>query len=302
MAGANGALGRYAARLNDTSWPTLLGYAAAAFVAIVLLRLAAPDSWRAGLKACSLALPLLLIAAKDLSSLPDVAARLRVLRRQGGGIGPSIAACLPPGLVGLARLDRAIWRGFFDWVRRRPQPARPEGLKLTFLEQGAYSTAIAIGLFALLVELPLDMAILPLLVDDPDTVRTVHLVFAAASLYSLAWLLGDRWLVRGGYHVLTATDLDLQVGARASARIPLAAIADAQALRQPPREWAKTHPFHHREAVNITPFDKPNLVLRLREDVLCAIVHHGVERTGVRYVFLYLDRPERLTRALAPSA
>ncbi|MFC4933278.1 hypothetical protein [Massilia sp. GCM10023247] len=99
-------------RLNDTSWPTLLGYAYAAFIGIALLSLAVPEPWRASVKPFVLALPLMLIVAKDLSSIPDVAARLRALRRQGAGIGQWTAACLPPGLVGLARLERAIWRGF----------------------------------------------------------------------------------------------------------------------------------------------------------------------------------------------
>ena len=38
--------------------------------------------------------------------------------------------------------------------------------------------------------------------------------------------------------------------------------------------------------------------LRLRADVACTITHHGVERSGVRYVFLYLDRPQQLLHAL----
>ncbi|MGX4644162.1 hypothetical protein [Massilia sp. SYSU DXS3249] len=296
------AAGAYATKLNDTSWPTLLGYAWAAFIAVAVLSLATPEPWRASVKALSLALPLMLIVAKDLSSLPDVAARLRALRRQGAGAVSLLAACLPPGLVGLMRLDRALWRSFFCWLRRQPAPPRPDGTKFTFLEQGAYSTVLAIGLFSVLVELPLDAAIVPLLIDDPTMVRNIHIAVALGSLYTLAWLLGDRRLVRGGCHVMTATHLDLQIGARASARIPLEAIEDAQALRVPVAQWRRAYPFHHREGVTITPFDKPNLVLRLRPDAGCTITHHGLERTGVRYVFLYLDRPERLVAALAPRA
>ncbi|MGJ9418864.1 hypothetical protein ACHAC9_14010 [Massilia sp. CMS3.1] len=124
-------------------------------------------------------------------------------------------------------------------------------------------------------------------------------MFAAGSVYTLVWLLGDRWLLRGGHHVLTSTHLDLQVGARASACIPRDAIEEAQPLRQPVLEWRRAHPYRDREAVNITPFDKPNLVLRLRAGALCTMTHHGVERSGVRYVFLYLDCPQQLLRALA---
>ena len=302
MKAGRSAIKQYARELNETSWMTVLGYAWAAFLTVAVLVFIVPEPWRATVKMLGIALPLMLLAAKDLAGIPDVAARLRALRGQGAGALPLVAACLPPGVVGMMRLDRALWRSFFRWLRRQPRPARPSGLKLTFLEQGAYSTALAFGLFSVLVELPIDAAIMPLFVKDPDMVRNIHIAVVLGSVYSLAWLLGDRWGVRGGYHVLTDTHLDLQVGARASARIPLGAIEDVQPLRQPLREWRKTHPFRDPEAVSITPFDKPNLVLRLRAGAHCTIAHHGVQRTGLRYVFLYLDRPERLIAALAPPA
>ena len=276
----------------------MLGYAWALLFTGVVIVIATPEAWRAPVKALWLALPLMLLAAKDLASIPDVATRLRDLRPQGAGWGHWLVACLPPGLIGLARLERATWRGFFCWLRKKKKPARPPGVAFTFHEQGAYSTAIAFGLWSVLVELPLNAAILPLMIDDSSLVRNLHLLFAAGSVYTLVWLLGDRWLVRGGYHVLGATHLDLQVGARASACIPLDAIEDAQSLRQPVLQWRRTHPFRDIEAVNITPFDKPNLVLRLRDGAPCTITHHGLERTGVRCVFLYLDRPQQLLRAL----
>lgn len=302
MGTARGTVTEYARRLNDTSWVMVIGYAYALFITLVLLRYATPAQWREPMKALGLALPLMLLVAKDLAQIPDVAARLRALRRQGAGPIHWVAACLPPGVTGLIRLDRAQWRGFFCWLRREPQPVRPSGLRLTFLEQGAYSTVIAYGLFSVFVELPLSAAILPLFVDDPVQVRTIHMVLALGSLYTLVWLLGDRWQLRGGHHVLTDTHLDLQIGARASACIPRSAIEDVQPLGQPVAQWRRKNPFRLAEAVSITPFDKPNLVLRLRPDVQCTITHHGLERSSVRYVFLYLDRPERLIAALAPRS
>ena len=302
MGAAWAAVTGYARQLNDTSWTTVLAYAWAAFLTLAMLLPFTPEQWRGTVRALGLALPLLLLVAKDLAQIPDLAARLRALRQQGAGALCMLAACLPPGLVGLARLDRQLWRSFFCWLRRQPKPARPDGLKLTYLEQGAYSTAVAFGLFSVLVELPLDAALAPLLVDDPVKVRNIHIAVALSSIYTLVWLLGDRWRVRDGYHVLTDTYLDLQVGARASARIPLDAIEDAAPLREPVAQWRRAHPFRDKEAVTITPFDKPNLVLRLRQGADCTITHHGLERTGVRHVFLYLDRPEHLTAALASRA
>ena len=290
---------QYARRLDDTPWLTVLGYAYASFITLAMLMWLLPAQWRASVKGIELALPMLLLVAKDLSQIPDVRARLRALRRAGAGWPSYPAACLPPGLIGLMRLGREQRRGFLCWLRRESPPARPAGLRLTFHEQGAYSTIIAFGLVSLLVEMPINAAILPLLLKDPATVQAIHLVFALGGAASLMWLLGDRWRVRGGHHVLTETHLDLEVGARANARIPRSAIADVQALRQPVAEWRRAHPVPHRQTVNITPFDKPNLVLRLRDDASCTITHHGLARTGVRYVFLYLDRPERLIAALA---
>lgn len=292
----------YARQLNDTSWLAVIGYAYVCLITFAVAGFMLPAQWREPFKTLGLALPLMLLAAKDLVQLPDVAARLRLLRRQGAGWPRLLAACLPPGLIGLARLERAIWRGFYGWLRRTPKPQRPAGVPLTFQQQGAYSTAVAFGLFSIIGEMPISAAILPLFVHDPATLTAIHLVMVLGGLYSLVWLLGDRWLVRGGYHVLTATHLDLQVGARASARIPLDAIEDVQPLRQPPVQWRRAHPYRDSEAVNITPFDKPNLLLRLRPDAGCTITHHGVEREEVRLVFLYLDRPDVLAAALARAA
>lgn len=302
MEGSKGALTATARQLNDTPWSTVLGYAYAAFMTMAMLSFLTPSTWHASVKALGLALPLMLLAAKDLASLPDVAARLQALRRQNAGWLRLLAACLPPGLPGLMRLEREIWRGFFGWLRRTPHPPRPTGLALSFLGQGAYSTVIAIGLFSVCVELPLDAALVPLFVHDPGTVRTIHFVVALGSGYTLIWLLGDRWHVRGGQHVLTGTHLDLRVGARASARIPREAIEDVQRLHQPVAAWRCAHPCRLAETVTITPWDKPNLVLRLRADAGCTIQHHGLERGGVRYVFLYLDRPDELIAALASTS
>jgi hypothetical protein len=290
MATAWGGAKQYARRLNDTPWLTVLGYAYASFTTLAMLMWLLPAQWRASVKGLELALPLLLFVAKDLSQIPDVPARLRALRKAGGGWLSYPAACLPPGLIGLMRLGREQRRGFLCWLRRESPPARPDGLRLTFHEQGAYSTVIAIALWSVLGEMPINAAILPLLVKDAATVQAIHLALALGGAASLAWVLGDRWRVRNGYHVLTETHLDLEIGARASARIPRDAIADVQALRQAVAEWRRTHPVPHRQTVNITPFDKPNLVLRLRDDASCTITH------------LYLDRPERLIAALAPAA
>jgi hypothetical protein len=258
-----------------------------------------PAAWRPAVKSLGLAVPLALLVAKDLAQAPRVLMTLRGLRAQRAGLLQYLAACLPPALLGMARLDRVMWGGFVRWLRRQPNPARPAGLKLGFSDRSAYSAMVAFGLVSLIVELPICALILPLLIHDPAAVRTIHLLSGLGAAYSVVWLLGDRWLLRGAHHVLSETCLDLQIGARASARIPLASIEDVRLLRESAEQWRKKHGLRHADTVSITPFDKPNLVVCLTPDVHCEITHHGLARDAVRYVFLYLDHPTQLLNAFA---
>jgi hypothetical protein len=52
---------------------------------------------------------------------------------------------------------------FFDWVARRSPAPRPPGVKLTYLERGAYGTAIGIALVSVFVDAPINMLIVSVL-------------------------------------------------------------------------------------------------------------------------------------------
>jgi hypothetical protein len=243
--------------------------------------------------------PLLPFAAKALAHLPGYFRRLRHAARRGGPRG-FLGALPPPGLRGFLRLDRAMWRGFFCWIRRRPPPPRPAGLPLTYLERGMYPTVVAIVLVATCVEAPINAAIVSLFVKGAGARTTIHLLFGIAVAYSLVWTLADRWMLRGGHHVLTGTDLDLRVGARASGRVPLAAIEQCEVLREPRAAWAGRHGVRLADTLTVSPCDRPNVVLRLRPGAQVAIAHCQVERRP-SCIFLYLDRPEALIASLAES-
>jgi hypothetical protein len=112
-------------------------------------------------------------------------------------------------------------------------------VRLTYLERGAYATAIAIALFSVFVDIPINMLIVSVIPLDPDHRSMIHLIARIGAAYSLVWVLGDRWLVRGGGHVLTSTEHDLQVGARTSGTIPLASIASCESVNEKRAEWCK---------------------------------------------------------------
>jgi hypothetical protein len=173
---------------------------------------------------------------------------------------------------------------------------------LTYTRQGAYSTVLAIAMLSALVELPIDAMIASLLIDKPGARTLVHVMSVLSALYTLAWVVADRWQVRAaGGHVLTDEVLDLSVGIRAFGTIPLSAIEHCERVTEPRAAWCKRHGVALRDTVVVSPFDAPNLVLRLDRAQPVTITYYQLEKSAPRYVFLYLDRPDQLAAMLTPA-
>jgi hypothetical protein len=290
-------LEQYAQHLRQLSWGDMFKYAWLSLLGGIALKLVAPAGVRDSLRPLILVAPLLPFMAKDLAHWPDARRRLQVaMAARAWSRVPG--ACLPPELLGLLRLDAALRHGFVAWLRRRPQPALPLGEAFTYTERGAYRTAIAMALLAALVELPLDAAFLPLFVKDEAKLRLLHLLMVTGSLSTLVWVLGDRWLVGRGCHVLDGDGLQLRIGARTGGTIPLAAIADCRRMEEAPADWCREHGIARHKTLLASPLDKPNTVLILTTNSPVRVMHMGVARTGLDCVFLYLDRPDLLVHAL----
>ena len=281
--------------LRRTCWLQLAGYAYLGFFILLLVRLAAPEAMGPALRKLALLLPLILLAAKELAHLPDALQRLRA----ANGWRSRVTALLPPELIGMMRLDRLMWSGALQWLRRRAPVPRPEGTALTYLQRGAYGTAIGFAMVSLLLELPINVGIINLLVDDPDTRMLIHVIGAVGALYSLVWVLADRWYVADGSHVLADDALHLRVGVRTEGSIPLAAIEGCEAVTEAPERWRRRQGIHRADTMLVTPFDKPNCVLVLKPDTTVTLLHWQVQRRAPRYVLLYLDRPELLASRFA---
>jgi hypothetical protein len=290
-------LHQYAQHLRQLSWRDMCKYAWLTLLGTIALKLVAPAGFKDSLRPLIVVAPLLPFMAKDLAHWPD--ARRRLQEAMAARAWPRmLSACLPPELLGLLRLDAALRRGFMGWLRRRPQPALPAGETFSYLERGAYRTAIAIVLLAALVELPLDAALLPLFVKDEGKLRLLHLLMVTGSLSTLVWVLGDRWLLGRGCHVLDAEGLQLRIGARSAGTIPLTAIADCRRLKGTPADWCREHGIAPHETLLASPLDKPNTVLILTTNSPVRLMHMGVVRTDPDCVFLYVDRPDLFVDAL----
>ncbi|MDQ2821330.1 MAG: hypothetical protein M3Y65_13200 [Pseudomonadota bacterium] len=273
-------------------WLSLVGYGLLIMLYGTLLSFLLPAAWQVSFKQLLLAAPLLLIVAKDFACLPLALQRLKLSSARGESYWRRLLAALPPEFLAYTRLERAMWRGFFSWVLRRQPDARPTGTPLGYLERGSYRTVICCLLLALFVEMPIDAFIVSLLAKNSAQGHMLHLLFGVLVLYSVVWIMGDRWYVLGRrHHVLTATTLALDMGARGWGSIPLDAIASCEKLNESRKQWCQRHAFAVHATRTLSPCDAPNLVVLLKpgSDVRLHLLQ--LERGGDGPIFLYLDTP-----------
>jgi len=281
--------------LRATTWRELAGLAIGALLLASIAKTLAPEAVKPLVHHAGLALPLLLLMAKDIAHAPQAWQRLRSAHAARAPWHAHLTALLPPELPGLFKLDRLLWLGCLRRVQGKLAPATlPDGVALTYLERGAYNTARAVVFVALLLELPTHALLLHLFIKDPDALLVIHVLGAIAVLYTLAWVLGDRWHIGAGNHVMTEEALHLRVGVRVEGTLPLAAIARAEPVDLLLPAWRHRHGVARRNTLVVTPFDKPNCVLVLHQHAQVDILLHQVTTRLPQYVFLYLDRPALL--------
>jgi hypothetical protein len=97
---------------------------------------------------------------------------------------------------------------------------------------------------------------------------------------------------------ITADALELRVGARTGGTIPLEAIADCRRIDVEADSWCRREGIERHRTLSVSPLDKPNTALMLKPDSGVRLTHYGAERTGLACVFLYVDQPDRLIRAV----
>jgi len=281
--------------LRATTWRELAGLAIGALLLAPIAKKLAPETVKPLVHHASLALPLLLMMAKDIAHAPQAWQRLRSAHAARAPWHAHLTALLPPELPGLFKLDRLLWLGCLHRVQGQPLPVTlPEGVALTYLERGAYNTARAVVFVALLLELPTHALLLHLFIKDPDALLVIHVLGAIAVFYTLAWVIGDRWHIGAGHHVMTAEALHLRVGARVQGTLPLGAIARVEPVDLLLPTWRHRHGVARSDTLVLTPFDKPNCVLVLHQAVQVDILLHQATTRLPKYVFLYLDRPALL--------
>ena len=151
-----------------------------------------------------------------------------------------------------------------------------------------------------------------------EQIQQAYLIFIGASFLMFLLPGGVKHLLRPLYLVLpllplVAKDLahlpDVVARFRAAyaarawghGRVPLDAIDACERLAEAPEAWLRRHGIERSRAVRVSasPFDKPNTVLMLKAESCVRLNHMGVERGEMFSIFLCLDKPQDLVRALS---
>lgn len=292
--------------LTDKPWHYLLGLAFfVLFCAFVLSLGAAAGSWRGELLRIAKFLALALLGAKLLAGGYGGLRRLRSASARGEGWLDQAAALLPPWLLAWTRTDRGNAVAFLGWVLRRPHPPRPTGRDIPYLEKSSYFTFFLCGLISILVELPLDGMIASVMTDSPQARALIRWGLACAAIYTLVWMLGDRRQIKGGYQVIGETHLELQVGGRLSAGIPLGAITGCEVLKETVGQWCSRRGVPEEDTLLATPADAPNVIVAIDPAARVRLASWRVERDAPRFLLLFADDPggmvHHLSARLAPA-
>lgn len=278
--------------LSEASWSYILGLIFFAFCVATILSLGAErGSMRYAIPAFTSRAVLLLIIAKMLANGYGGIERFREARRA--------AALLPVLVLAWARMDRANLRACGHWIMRRPHAPHPPGLAISLLEKSSYSTLVAMGIFSTFVDLPLNAMIATVMTPDPVIQTRIHILFSVLAVYSLVWILGDRYLMQGSCCVVGETHIDVKIAGRLEAHIPRKAVLRCESTGEGGAAgWCKRHGVARADTLVSTPADSATVMLEIDPAAGLMLTSWQLERKAPKYLFLFVDQPSMIVNAL----
>ncbi len=123
----------------------------------------------------------------------------------------------------------------------------------------------------------------------------VHAAIFAVHAYGVLWFAGDRRAMQESGHRIRGGTLELALGMRFRASIPIASITHAWVLRSEAERREARAP-NGGKSIAVTPFDAPNLHLCVRSPQT-GRTYFGIART-FEHLDLYVDEPEAFLDAL----
>lgn len=241
------------------------------------------------------------LALKYALELPGGLRRGVASRRAGATLGAWLAETQPEELRGWMRLHRAQWKAFLAWAFRRVRPASPPGQGIGYLRRSSYPTLVIMVLLGSCIEMPVLFLLVGAQHLPHTTIMALHSAILGLTCASVAWVLGDRYLLGAGQHLVTANELIINLGARCVGRIPLCAIAGCRVLNRRGPCGDETDVSPAADLLVVSPFDRPNVEISLAESHVVVVTHLQRPRAGLRRLVLYVDDPSGFAAALRRS-
>ncbi|HTD03855.1 hypothetical protein [Undibacterium sp.] len=235
-----------------------------------------------------------ILSAKYAAEWPQTRKRFRDVRRNGGGWGARLVALLPSVLPAAVKFEKSLWTGFFQCLLRRPPVRSPMAGKPLHYLGGNYGLVLIFAILACVADMPMSSLIASSLVPDPARKFIIHASLLGITFFSMVWVIGDRWLVRAGNHVLGDRYLHLRIGSRFHADIPRESIVNAERVDVPERVWCLRNGRSAADIVTATPLDRANVVLTIDEESAPQLEYFKFIRKAPRYLMLYVDEPQIL--------
>jgi hypothetical protein len=264
------------------------------FVAVIILNFVpGKELTKALLKILVLSL-LFALCLKEWLNTPEIWQRTRHAYRQSKSVLLSAKELIPAEFRGWIKTFLHIQKASL----RKPAADSPHQsgniLALTYLKNGIYSSLLPIIIIACMAEIPLTQFILHLLAIDPTVLIVIHVLTIAMSVFTISSLLGDKRLLGEAQHYIQDDILHLRLGCRANADIPLCSILNAEIIDRKDVILFNTEV----NLMEVTPFDKANVVLSLSTDAGntsgARFEELGSARENIKTLKIYLDTPQKL--------
>lgn len=289
-------MAQWLTRLRAASWSHIAGIVFFALFVLSGSRMFLNEDTRQALKAFVLGILVLLAAIKYTAGFAGGLDRCRAARCEGRSSLYLVLVVQPAEVFGLQRHLMRLVAGFLRWIFRRPPPALPPGTSFTYLRKSSYPALAAVLAIGLIVELPAGVLLMKALGMSPEKQALLHQALFIVTAWIFVLGLGDRYWMRVGRHVIGTTHLHLRLGARISADVPLALIRSVEEISRQPLPRERRHSAPH--DVRITPWEAPNVCIRLSHSAPCAAVVLGANVGEVAVVRLYVDDPTQFVAAL----